>query len=215
LGTNPSNDHKCTLPRIDADWLENELWQRVKQAVESPEYVRMAIDDYIAKLGEIKAELEAQINPAVDRIKEVRRQLGRLAEAWVEEALGEDKVQAKKAQLAMDLERLEGVARQQDPTVVERLGNTSKWLAIWQDIKEEGIEPQIVMTPESDDVTWTDDEISFHIARLTHREWLDRLQVKAYAYAKYVVADALVPMPSIVLKGYEPGYRLSHCPRFQ
>ncbi|MBA7542284.1 hypothetical protein ES705_34604 [subsurface metagenome] len=214
-GTNPDSKQKCNLPRIDADWLENEVFQKVKQAVESPEYAKRAIDDYIKRLGEMKAELEAQIDPSLKRIETLRRQLTRLAEVWVAEALGEDRVEAKKEQLTTELERLESVAKEQDPTIIERLENVSHYLSLWQKVKERGLEPTITLMPASDDITLSNKEVSFSVERSTERGLLDRLQVKLYAYPKYVVVDALIPIPDIVVQEFSSDYRLSHSPQSQ
>lgn len=206
-GTSPDNNHKCSLPRIDAEWLEEEVFQRVKQAIESPEFAKQAVDDYIKRLGEMRAELEAQIDPSLKHIEQLKGQLERLAEDWVEKALSQDKVEVKKERLTTELERLEGVVIQPDPTVIERLENVKHYLSLWQKVKDRGLEPTITLTPVSDTITLSNDKISFSAARSTQRGLLDRLQVKLYAYPKHIVVDALIPLPDIVAQEVSSSYR--------
>ena len=206
-GTDPDNKYKCSLPRIDAEWLEEEVFLKVKQAVESPEFAKQAVEDYIKRLGEMKAELESQIDPSLKRIEQLKRQLTRLAEDWVEEALDEDKVEAKRQRLTEELKRLESVAIHPDPTVIERLENTKHYLSLWQKVKDRGLEPTITLTPVSDAITLSDKEVSFPVTRSTQRGLLDRLQAKLYAYPNHVVVDALIPIPDIVAQEDSSSYR--------
>lgn len=205
-GTDPDNKHKCSLPRLDADWLENEVFLKVKQSVESPEFAKQAVDDYIKSLGEMKAEFEVQIDPSLKRIEQLKGQLERLAEDWVEKALSQDKVEVRKERLTTELERLESVAIQPDPLVIERLENVKHYLSLWQKVKERGLEPTVTLTPASDDITLSSDKVSFPVSRSTHRGLLDRLQVKLYAYPKHVVVDALIPLPDIVAQEVSSSY---------
>ncbi|MFC1893629.1 recombinase zinc beta ribbon domain-containing protein [Chloroflexota bacterium] len=35
-GTNPNSEHKCSLKSIDAEWLENAVWEKVTNALSNP-----------------------------------------------------------------------------------------------------------------------------------------------------------------------------------
>jgi len=223
-GTRVNDDSKCTLPNIDAEWLEGQISERIAEALSTPQNIQKAIDDTMAKLSARKSQLEAAIQPVEQKLEQVRGKLAKLAEDWVTKRLDREKVSKLREELEGKEQQLAQVRAEIDPRQLEELERTSQWLSIWQGIDKqhkEGNAPgswplAFVRTQPGrqgykvmDD--WGDAE-DICGAPTNERALLDYLQAEVWAYRDRVQVKALMPMRDIA-QGCDPDYRSAHSPR--
>lgn len=65
---------RCQSLSFKAEWLENEVWQRVEEIINDPNRLALVINDTIANLRLKEADLSARIRPINDRLAEIVEQ---------------------------------------------------------------------------------------------------------------------------------------------
>lgn len=222
--TFPDSDHKCSLPRIPADWLEDQVWQRIADALSNPDSLRRTLEEYIASLEARKAALETAIRPVEEKLAGVNKELAKLAVAWVKDALGGEEVERRKAELEAERERLLSLRAQVDPAQIEELQSVQGWLEFWDSThKDLNFALQFVLggeTPEEREAEKAEKrDIIRHGYRgvwevadiespslskelgvpTSRRQLLDYLQTELWGYPDRVEIRAAIPVDAIRL----------------
>ena len=214
IETKATDDHRCQLLIIDAEWLEHKVYEYLTDAMSNPEAMSKTLRDAIASLTVRKTQLEEAIKPVDEKLAEVREKLERLAEDWVVKRLDPEKADLMRHQLEAEEARLASVKQNLDPEQLAELEDMSFRLELYQGqlkcIARGDIEslPMLVM-----DLPETKDEAELHT--VATRAWLDRVQAELWAYPDRIEVKALVPIKSIEAQELEPAYRLSHYPQSQ
>lgn len=214
LETRATDDHRCQLPILDAEWLEDKVYEHLADAMSNPEAMSKTLRGAIASLAVRKTQLEEAIKPVDEKLAEVREKLERLAEDWVVKRLDPEKADLMRHELEAEEARLASVKQNLDPEQLAELEDVSFKLKLYQGELNciasgdtEGL-PMLIM-----DLPETKDEAELHSAAT--RAWLDRVQAQIWVYPDRIEVKALIPVTSIESQGLEPNYRLSHYPRFQ
>ncbi|HEY41530.1 MAG TPA: recombinase family protein [Dehalococcoidia bacterium] len=213
---------KCSLKPLDAEWLEEAVWDKVTDALSNPTSLMLALDDYISKLTEKSAELEKAIRPIEAELAEIAEKKRRLAEDWVVGSLPKDKANAIKANLDIEEIRLKSIKDEIDPAQLEELETTRYWLQFWagrrhdldlrlnlimgnQTEKGQAAEVAKVITGMADieDASLRDEVGS----PATKRQLLDYLQCAVIPYPDRIEIKAFLPVNNIELQEYNPSYR--------
>lgn len=239
LGTHASDNHRCTLPPMDAEWLEGKVSHRLESIFANPAKLETMLSETIERLRSREAELNSQLRPVDNQLTEVREKKARLAEAWVESALSKGAVEKRRALLDTEEQRLKNIRQEIDPAQVEELERTRNTIRFWQAFLKsaKGTEERAAIDSVGDrnysinelqpvvTLTMTTlmaaslgiaEQVSEKLAwPLTLRQVLDRLQTKLVAFPDRVEFKAIFPISSVVHQGSSPGYRLGHYLQFQ
>lgn len=97
----------CTLPTIDANSLENQVWSRFARAVSDSGVLRQTVDDAIAKLEARRGEMEASTQGISEQLKKVNSRIYNLVLA-----IGEAEGDLTEKGLASLKEKLEKLRKQ-------------------------------------------------------------------------------------------------------
>ena len=217
--TYPNGEHKCTLPNLDANWLEQQVFSHAIEAVRTPSGMETAITGTINILETRRAELEKSIKPMDDRLRDIEASLAKLAESWVVGALGSDKVTKKRQQLERERERLMSLRSETDPRQIHEYQDVKERLAIYRR-ELESIKtgkrnsrvpllelPGVGKPPPAE---LTDEDLV-----KMQRQVLDRLQVSVWALPDRIEIRAFIPVKDVDIQINNPDYRLNHSLRFQ
>ncbi|MBN2455432.1 MAG: recombinase family protein [Sedimentisphaerales bacterium] len=144
---NVSNGDKCSLNPIDAEWLENAVWEKVNEALSCPSSLIIALEDSISKLKARAEQLERSIKPIDCQLSEIRQKKERLAENWVTGALGKDRLNELKDKLDSEEKRLSGIRQEIDPAQISELEDARTWLTFWEKRRKE-LDLRLNLIPE-------------------------------------------------------------------
>ncbi len=208
--TYPDADHKCTLPNLDAKWLEERVIANIMNALGTPEGMEKAITDTIQILESRTIELEKTIKPIDHRLQGIDAKLERLAESWVVGAIGTEKVAKKRQQLEAERERLTSLKAEADPRQIEEYEDVKHRITVYrrelERIKTGGRDGSVplmelpgVGKPPPKNLTDED------IVKM-QRQLLDRLQVNLWLYPDRVEIRALIPVKHLDIQGSNPDY---------
>jgi site-specific DNA recombinase len=201
---------RCTMPRLRADWLEGQVWQRIEDIINDPNTLRPLIDDAIESLRRREEELQASIQPIDDRLTQIAEQKSRLADDWVK--LNMDSTRYREMQLSLNKEetRLRSIRNAADPAQLAQLEETRYLLRFWQEQSryfdfnfsdDNGSMIRIGDKPHDtvmDLVGINSKEVS-NLMQFpsTKRELIDKLQVRAVVFGDRIEVKALFPIRPI------------------
>jgi len=215
---------RCTSPRLVAEWLEEQAWQRIEAIVNDPNKLENLLKETVENLKEREADLSSRIKPIDARLAEIAEQKARLADDWVRLNMDADKYQEFKRELEQEEARLRSVKSEIDPNQLEELEHTRATLRFWEsqlqalawdtEEAEEGQKTRIVDGPhqtalriiglESKQITKT---MNFPATR---RELLDLLQVRLVVFEDRVEIKSVFPIEPIECQLFSPDSRLCH-----
>ncbi|MFC2067997.1 recombinase family protein [Chloroflexota bacterium] len=112
---------KCTVPNLDADWLEKELWQRIEDILNNPNKLQALLQETIDSLKNREKELSARIQPIDRRLTQISEQKAKLAEDWVKENMNPTKYRKMQQSLQNEEGHLRSITSNLDPAQVEEL----------------------------------------------------------------------------------------------
>jgi site-specific DNA recombinase len=129
----PDGLSRCKAPYIRADWLENELWQRIEEIMNDPDKLLLVIKESIENLRRAEADLSERIRPIDERLAEIAAQKGRLADDWITRNLNAERFKELKESLEGEEARMKSLRAAVDPAQISELENTRKMLNYWED----------------------------------------------------------------------------------
>jgi len=202
---------RCTSPRPDAEWLEQEVWQRIEAIIDDPNKLESLLEETVESLRNREADLSARIRPIDARLTEIAEQKARLADDWVQLNMKTEKYREHKRDLEREEARLISMRNGIDPSQLEDLEHTRATLRFWEgqlralawdtEEDEEGKKSRIVDKPhrtalrivglENKDITKV---VNFPA---TKRELLDLLQVRLVVFEDRVEVKAVFPIEPI------------------
>ena len=218
---------RCTSHRLDADWLEEQVWQRVKAIIDDPNRLESLLAETVESLKNREADMSARTRPINARLAEIAEQKARLADDWVQLDMGTDRYRECRRDLDQEEARLKSMRSDIDPSQLEELERTRAILRFWEgqlralawdtEEEEEGRKSRVVDQPhrtaltivglDSRDITKT---MGFPATR---RELLDLLQVRLVVFEDRVELKALFAIDPIGCQSLHPGCRSGHCPQ--
>jgi site-specific DNA recombinase len=201
---------RCTSPRLDAEWLEQEVWQRIDEIINDPNKLEKLLKETVDSLKNREADLNARIRPIDDRLAEIISQKTRLAEGWVQGSISQTRLQELKRDLDQEEARLRSIRTEIDPAQLEELEQIRGRLRFWDaqlaalDWNPEIEDGRMVRTIDKPHKTastiigFEDKELTSILSfPATKREVLDLLQVRLIAFADRVEVKAIFPIKSI------------------
>ncbi|MFC1944698.1 recombinase family protein [Chloroflexota bacterium] len=72
---------RCTLQRIEADWLEKEVWSKFVAAISDSDILRKSIQDAVAKLEDRKRDMDTTSQPINQQLENINKRIKKLATA--------------------------------------------------------------------------------------------------------------------------------------
>ncbi len=217
---------RCNVPRLDADWLEGQVWSRIETILNDPKKLEQLLSDTIERLRIRVTELETRIRPIDEQLSKLADNKRRLAEGWVAGALGREWVEAERLRIEKEENRLRDLRTEVDPDQLKELDHTRNILRFWQkrlvsmswNLEDENGEVErTVEEPHkivSTLVNFEDSEISevmhFPSAR---REMLDRLQVRLLVFFDRVEVKAVFPIEPVSSQLCTSACRSRRCPQ--
>jgi len=224
--THIDRSRRCTMPRLDADWLEGQVWSRIETILNDPEKLEQLLSETIERLKVRVTELEIRLRPIDEQLCKLAERKRRLAEAWVAGALGQEQVEADRRRLENDENRLKDLRGEVDPAQLKELEHNQAMLRFWQKQlasmswnleDEEGKAVRIVDKPHRTALTLVnlEDRMVSETMQFpaTRREMLDGLQVRVLVFHDRVEVKAVFPIAPIGSRPCTSTYRLDHYPQ--
>jgi site-specific DNA recombinase len=201
---------RCTSPRLDAEWLENQVWQRIEDIINDPNKLEILLRETVDSLKMREVDLNARIKPIDTRLAEIAEQKTRLAEDWVVSSIPPARIQELKHNFDQEEIRLRSIRNEVDPVQVEELEQTSAKLRFWQKRldsmtwnteTDDGQKVRVVDEPHKvvlsaiglDDKDLAD---TLHFPT-TRRKVLDMLLVRVIVFMDRVEIKAVLPIEPI------------------
>ncbi len=202
--THLDGSSKCTVKNLDADWLESEVRSRIDEIKGNPKKLKSVIEETIESLNNRDVELSARIRPVNDELARIQAQKARLAEEWVVMSLDPAKCRELQRSLEREETRLNSIKSHIDPTQIEELESTRRWLGFWQGQvnsmawnteNEDGSMFRVVDKPYNITSALVNSE-NKAISDIVHfpagkREFLDVLQVRLVAHEDRVEVNSI------------------------
>lgn len=218
--THVDGSPRCTSPRLDAENLEQEVWNRVEAIINDPNRLESVLKDTVSDLRNRETGLSARIQPIEQRLTQIAKQKERLADDWVQTNMNAEKYSELKSSLDQEEVRLRSVKNEIDPAQLEELEHTRNMLEFWQrqlqsmawnTENEDGSMVRVVDKPhetalkivgiEDNDLT----KALFFPA--TKRELLDKVQVRLVVFMDRVEVKAIFPIEPIDCQLFRPSSR--------
>lgn len=201
---------RCTNPRLNADWLEEQVWSRIEAILSDPNQLEQLIAETVEQLKERETELYNRIRPIDMQLEKIAEKKGKLAEDWIAGALERNKVDQMRRQLEAEETRLKSLRGETDPNQLRELQYTQAMLRFWQKQlatmewsleEEDGRRILLYDEPRRTAKTLAgleDKEITsiMHFPA-TKREMLDRLQVRVVVFDNRAEVNAIFPIETI------------------
>ncbi len=217
---------RCTSPRIDADWLESEVWNRIEAIVNDPNRLEELLGQTVEDLRNREADLVARIRPIDDELAHIAEQKAKLAGDWVQTNMNHDKFKELRDKLEREESRLKTIRNEHDPAQIEELEHTRRMLNYWQrqlqaldwDTEtEDGQKVRVMDKPHQAvlRIVGSENEELSDIVHFpaTKRKLLDMLQVRVVAFVDRVEIKAVFPIQPIECQLLQPTYRLNRYPQ--
>lgn len=212
--TYPDANHKCSLPNLDAQWLEEQVIKNVLDALNTPQGMEKAIADTIAMLENKKAELEEGIAPIEAWIKAIDEKLAKLIETWFADIIGTEALEQKRQELIEEKARLEALRGQIDPCQIEEYRDVARRLRIYrpelENIRTGGRDGSVPLMELAGVGKPPPQKLTDADVVTMQRQVLDRLQVNLWVYRDRVEINALVPIKDVGIREDNPAYRSDH-----
>ena len=217
---------RCTSPRLDAEWLEEQVAQRIENIMNDPNKLSSLLRDTIDSLKVREVELSARIKPIDARLADIAEQKARLADDWVRLNMDSSSFRDLQHNLEQEEMRLRSVRNEVDPAQLEELERTSSMLRFWQGQlqsmnwnaeTEEGEMLRVVDKPHKTALRIVGFE-NKDLSKILHfpatkRELLDMLQARVIVLNSRVEVKAIFPIEPIDNQLLHPGCRSDHCPQ--
>jgi len=201
---------RCACPNINADQLENQVWQRIEAIINDPEKLEAMLKDTVERLRSRENELNALIRPIDEQLSTIAEQKHRLAEDWVKLNIDSERFRKLQQGLEQEESRLRGIRSEIDPKQLEELEHTRAMLKFWEDqaramdwnlLDDNGKVVRIVDKPHRNVlkiVGFEDKDISeiMHFPA-TRRGLLDHLGVRVVAFPDRVEVKAVFDIEPI------------------
>lgn len=209
--TYPDASHKCGLPNLDSQWLEEQVINNVLDALNTPEGMEKAIADTIAVLESKKAELQKGIEPLEARLKIIGDKLAKLVESWFADVIGTEALEQKRQELIEEKTRLEALKEQIDPRQIDEYRDSERRLRIYraelENIRGGGRDGAVALMELVGVGKPPPEKLANADMVIMQRQVLDRLQVNLWVYPERVEIRAMIPVRDVGVRGYDPGYR--------
>ena len=206
----PNGSPRCTAPRLRAEWIEGQAWQRIEEIVNDPNKLEPLLKDTIDNLKSREEELKARIMPIDEQLLQIAGKKAKLADDWVQTNMDADKFKELQHALNQEEARLLSIRSENDPAQIQELESTQGLLRFWQGQlnsmawnteTEDGSRVKIVEKPHETVlkiVGFEDKDIStaLHFPA-TRRELLDLLQVKLVVFLDRIEVKAVFPIAPI------------------
>jgi len=207
----PDGLPRCKAPYIRADWLENEVWQRIEEIMDDPNKLLVLIKDSIENLRRAEADLSERIRPIDERLAEIAAQKAKLADDWIMRNMNVERFTELRESLNGEEARMKSLRAAVDPTQLSELENTRKLLDYWE-YQARGM---VKWNLENEDGTMyklvfqTHDEALKLVGRedpdqskaegfpTSKRQMLDKLQVRLSVFDDRVEVKSLFPVEPI------------------
>lgn len=213
---------KCTVPRLDAEWLENQVWQRIETIINDPNKLQSLIQDTINKLKSREEELSLRIRPINDRLLQLAEQKARLADEWVISNMNTEKYNQLKQSISQEEIRLKSIKTEIDPSQLEELEHTQNMLRYWDSLikpmiwnteNEDGSMVKLITKPH-EMVTkllgFNDEELSKIMSFPTsRREFLRKLQIQVMVFEDRIDIKSIFPLEPIGKQMYTSTSRVN------
>jgi site-specific DNA recombinase len=199
---------RCPAPIIKAEWLEQEVWQRIEAILNDPNKLEPLLKDTIEKLQARQKELATRIRPINDQLLEIEEKKARLIDEYVVHNMDPGKYKEYQHSLQQAEDRLKSMQAEVDPAQIEELQRTKGLLKFWQSQveamawdteDEDGQRVRIVDTPHLNVlriVGLEDKDMNLDFPT-TRRQLLDLLQTKLVVFEDRVEVKAIVPIEPI------------------
>lgn len=199
---------RCPAPIIKAEWLEQEVWQRIESIINDPNRLEPLLKDTIEKLQARQKELATRIRPINDQLLEIQEKKARLMDEYVVHNMDPGKYKEYQHSLQQEEDRLKSIQAEVDPTQIEELQRTKGLLRFWQSQveamawnteSEDGQRVRIVDGPHTNVlriVGLEDKDMNLDFPT-TRRQLLDLLQTKLVVFEDRVEVKAIFPIEPI------------------
>ena len=199
---------RCTAPIISAEWLEQEVWQRIESIINDPNKLEPLLKDTIEKLQAREKELAARIRPINEQLLEIQEKKARLMDEYIVHNMDPGKYKEYQHSLQQEEDRLKSILAEVDPTQIEELQRTKGLLRFWQSQveamawnteSEDGQRIRIVDGPHTNVlriVGLEDKDMNLDFPT-TRRQLLDLLQTKLVVFEDRVEVKAIFPIEHI------------------
>jgi len=214
---------RCASPRLDAEWLEEQVSQRIEAIMNDPNKLISLLRDTVNSLKAREADLNARIKPIDARLAEIAEQKARLADDWVRLNMDSSRFCDLQHNLEQEEMRLRAIRSEVDPAQLEELERTSSMLHFWQSQlqamnwnteTEEGEMLRVIDKPHQTALRIIGFE-NKDLTKILHfpatkRELLDMLQLRVAVFEDRVELKAIFPIETVDYQLLHPAYRLSH-----
>ena len=199
---------RCTAPIINAEWLEEEVWQRIEAILNDPNKLEPLLEDTIEKLQAREQELAFRIRPINEQLLEIQEKKTRLMDDYVVRNMDPGKYKEYQHSLQQEEDRLKSMQAEVDPAQIEELQKTKGLLKFWQtqleaiawNTEDEGGQKvRIADTPHLNVlriVGLEDKDMNLDFPT-TKRQLLDLLQTKLVVFEDRVEVKAIFPIEPI------------------
>ena len=199
---------RCTAPIINAEWLEEEVWQRIEAILNDPNKLEPLLKDTIEKLQSRERELAIRIQPINEQLLDIQEKKARLMDDYVVRNMDPGKFKEYQYSLQQEEDRLRSIQAEVDPAQIEELQRTKGSLEFWQGQldamawnteDEDGRRVRIVDSPHLNvlRIIGLDDKDMNLDFPTTRRRLLDLLQTKLTVFEDRVEVKAIFPIEPI------------------
>jgi len=201
---------RCSIPILKADWLEEQVWQRIETILNDPNKLKPLLQDTISQLQNRKEQLLIQIRPINEQLSQIDERKRRLMDEYV--MLNMDQAKWKECQqsIQQEEERLMAIRDGIDPAQIQELEKVEGLLKFWESQinsiawnleEEDGQMMRTIDKPHQNTlriVGFEDKDISKAVEfPATKRELLDMLQVRLLVFPDRVEVKAVLPIEPI------------------
>ena len=218
--THIDSSPRCTSPRLDAEWIEGQVWEKIEAIINDPNKLEELLKETIDNLKNREADLDARIKPIDDKLAEIAEKKARLAIECVQLDIDVDEYHKFRHDLEYEEVRLRSIKSEVDPEQLEELEHTRSVLQFWNNQlqamswnteNEDGSMVKVVEKPHKTAlkiIGFEDKDITsiLHFPA-TMRELLDMLQVRLVVFMDRVEVKAVFPIEPIECQAYQPDSR--------
>ncbi|MBL7166243.1 MAG: recombinase family protein, partial [Dehalococcoidales bacterium] len=201
---------RCTSPRHNADWLEEQVWQRVEAIVNDPNNLNPLLRETIDSLRNREEELRARILPIDEQLVQIAEQKMKLADDWVVSNMNAERFHELRQSLEKEETRLTSIRAEIDPAQIQELESTRGLLRFWQGQmesmawnteEEDGRMVRLVDTPHKTVLRLAGLESASLSESMqfpaTRRELLQKLQVQVVVFHDRIDVKAIFPIEPV------------------
>jgi site-specific DNA recombinase len=230
---NTDNSDKCTLPILDAEWLEQKVTESIKEAFADPRSLLSSIDVTIEKLTSKKSVLEKSVYPVQDKLKILYEKKRKLSNQYVQEDLTDAEFSTMREKINDEIERAENIGSNNNPDEIKELERTRTWLEFWTKNKAVLSHRINLLLEGTDDGQLQDrtqliqkfflDLVGADNSELTNmygigsptstRQLLEYLNTSIVAFPDRIEINGLIPVKDIAYQDYNAVYRIARCRR--